>query len=118
MNANENMKTITTKDFDRVEIRVGTIIYIQDFSKPYSSAYRLWVDFGHGIGIKNTIAKINTLYNKENLISKQVIGLVNIEPKEIEHLNSEFLLTGLGNENGEFVLVSPEQKVPNGSRLF
>lgn len=112
------MSTITTKEFDRVEIRVGTIIYIQDFSKPYSSAYKIWVDFGHGIGIKNTIAKINSLYDKTELLSKQIIGLVNIEPKEIEHLNSEFLLTGLGNERGEIVIVSPEQKVPNGARLF
>lgn len=112
------MKTITTRDFDKVEIRVGTIIYIQDFSRPYSNAYKLLVDFGHGIGIKNTIAKINSLYDKADLIGKQIIGLVNIEPKEIKHLNSEFLLTGLGNENGEIVLVSPEQKVPNGARLF
>lgn len=118
MNIKENKKTITIRDFDRVEIRVGTIIYIQDFSKPYSSAYKLWVDFGHEIGIKNTIAKVKSLYQKEALLRKQVIGLINIEPNEIAHLNSEFLLTGLGNENGEIVLVSPEQKVPNGSRLF
>ena len=99
------MNTITSRDFDRVQIRVGTIIFIQDFSRPYNYSYKLWVDFSHGIGIKNTIAKINSFYNKKGLIGKQVIGLVNIEPKELEHLNSEFLLMVTRDKKGEIVLV-------------
>lgn len=112
------MKTITKKYFEKVEIRVGTVIYIQDYLKPYNSSYKIWVDFGCGMGIRSTISPIHTLYKKDDLMGKQIIGLVNIDPSEMNKLDAEFLLTGFGNENGDIVIVSPDQKVPNGARLF
>ncbi|MCX6186104.1 MAG: tRNA-binding protein [Bacteroidetes bacterium] len=112
------MKKINWSDFEKIEIRVGTIIYMQDFPKALKPAYKIWVDFGVGVGIKKTSAQITNLYSKEHLIGKQVIGVINLEPKQIAEFKSEFLLTGINNGLGEIVIITPEQKVPNGAMLF
>lgn len=110
------MPQITWNEFDKIEIRVGTIIKIEDFPKANKPAYKLWIDFGDA-GIKASSAQITKLYTKEDLLNKQIIGVINFSPKKIADFNSEVLTTGFVIDNGEVVLAQPERPVPNGSRL-
>ncbi|MDP3987047.1 MAG: tRNA-binding protein, partial [Nanoarchaeota archaeon] len=87
------MEEISWDDFEKVEIRVGTITRIEDYPEAKKPAYKLWADFGD-IGIKKSSAQITKLYNKEDLIGKQIIGVVNFPPKQIGNFLSEFLTTG------------------------
>lgn len=109
--------TITWKDFENVDIRVGTIIKAEDFPEAKKSAYRLEIDFGKEIGIKKSSAQITRLYKKEELIGKQVMCIVNFAPKQVGNFFSEVLVTGLVLENGEVVLAVPDKKVKNGLKL-
>ncbi|MEN9626581.1 MAG: hypothetical protein RL557_909 [archaeon] len=110
------METISWNDFEKVEIRVGTIIKIEDYPEVKKPAYKLWADFGE-LGIKKSSAQITKLYDKKELLGKQIIGIVNFPPKQIGSFISEFLTTGFVGENGEVVLAQPERKVGNGSKL-
>lgn len=111
------METIGWKDFEKVELRVGTIIEAEDFPDARDPAYILRVDFGEEIGIKKSSAQITDLYSKEDLQGKQVIGIVNFPPKQIGPMMSECLVTGFHRENGEVALAVPDLDVPNGSKL-
>lgn len=111
------MEKITFADFEKVEIRVGTIIEVEDFPRAKKPAYRLKIDFGE-YGILNSSAGITTHYTKEDLTGKQVLCVINFPEKQIANFFSACLTTGLPDENGNVVLVSPDKKVPNGSRLF
>ncbi|AFK04872.1 export-related chaperone CsaA [Emticicia oligotrophica DSM 17448] len=108
---------ITWQDFEKVELRAGTIVEINDFPKARKPAYKLLIDFGPEIGIKRSSAQITKLYTKEELLGKQVICVTNFPPRQIADFMSEVLTTGFILENGEVVLSEPQQKVPNGSRL-
>ncbi len=111
------MGTITWQDFEKVELRAGTIIEVNDFPKARKPAYKLLIDFGIEIGIKRSSAQITKLYTKEQLLGKQVICVTNFPPRQIADFMSEVLTTGFILEDGEVVLSEPQQKVPNGSLL-
>jgi tRNA-binding protein len=111
------MNSITWDDFTKVEIRVGTVIAVEDFPKARIPAYKLTVDFGTEIGIKRSSAQITDIYSKDDLLGKQVVGVVNFPPKQIGPFMSECLITGFRREDGAVVLAVPEQKVGNGAKL-
>ena len=112
------MQTITWADFEKIAMHVGTIVQVEDFPEAKKPAYKIWVDFGKEIGIKKTSAQVTFHYTKQSLIGKQIIGVVNFEPKQIANFTSEFLLTGLADENGNIIITSVDKPTPNGSRLI
>ena len=111
-------KTISWDDFMRVDLRVGTIVAVDDFPEARRPAYKLQVDFGAEIGIKKSSAQITALYERDSLIGKQVLAVVNFPPKQIGPVRSECLVTGFHNADGDIVLTMPTAKVPNGARLL
>lgn len=110
------MAEISWDDFERVEIRVGTILEVEEFPEARKPAYQLRVDFGEA-GIRKSSAQITKLYQRDELVGKQVIGVVNFPRKQIGRFFSEVLITGFADENGDIVLAVPERPVPNGARL-
>jgi len=108
---------IQFSDFLKVDIRVGTIIHVEDYPEARKPAYKLEIDFGD-FGKKRSSAQITKHYRKEDLIGKQVIAVINFPPKQIGKFMSEVLTLGLPDETGEVVLLEPTLKVPNGRRLF
>lgn len=111
------METITWDDFERVELRVGTIIEVKDFPEARKPAYKIRVDFGP-LGIKWSSAQVTQRYSKAQLIGMQVIGVVNFPPKQVANFMSEFLVTGFTAENGDIILATTHQQVPNGNKLI
>ncbi len=111
------MKTISWSDFESVELRVGTILSAEDFPEARKPAYKIRVDFGEEIGVKQSSAQITTLYSKEELVGRQVTAVVNFPAKRIGPFMSECLITGFYREDGAVVLAVPDQPVPNGSKL-
>ena len=111
------MNQITWDDFQKLEIRVGTIIEANDFPEAIKPAYQLKVDLGEKIGIKQSSAQITDLYSKEELIGKQVVAVVNFPPKKIGPFISECLVTGFYKNGTSVVLATSDKKIPNGSRL-
>jgi tRNA-binding protein len=107
---------IEWKDFEKVEMNVGTIIEAEDFPEAKNPSYKLKVDFGE-LGIKRSSAQITQLYKKQDLLNKQVIAVTNFQPKQIANFMSECLVLGVVLENKEVVLLEPERKVPNGKRI-
>ncbi|MEC9407450.1 MAG: tRNA-binding protein [Pseudomonadota bacterium] len=111
------MNTITWDDFERVELRVGTIVAAERFPEARRPAYRLQVDFGAEIGLRKSSAQITDLYDCEALVGKQVVGVVNFPPKQIGPMRSECLITGFYRDDGAVVLAVPDQPVANGAKL-
>ncbi|WP_316737997.1 tRNA-binding protein [Pedobacter aquatilis] len=111
------MEDISWSDFEKVELRAGTIVEVFEFPEAKKPAYKLSVDFGP-FGIKMSSAQITKIYKKEELPGKQIIGVINFPKKQIGKFMSEFLVTGFANENGEIVLSTTQQNVPNGSKLI
>lgn len=117
MESTENAsEKISFSDFLKVDIRVGTIIKIEDFPEARKPAYKLEIDFGP-LGIKRSSAQITQHYSKVDLLSKQVIAVVNFPPKQVGKFMSEVLVLGLADDNGFIVLTELAKKVPNGSKL-
>lgn len=110
--------TITLDDFLKVDIRVGTVVDVQEFPEAKKPAFKLWVDFGPEIGVKKTSAQITANYNLEELIGRQVAGVVNFPPRQIGKYMSEFLVLGFPDEHDAVTLIAPSKKVPNGGRLY
>ena len=111
------MKTIEWNDFQKVDIRVGTIIEVEDFPEAKKPALKLKVDFGEEIGVKKSSAQITELYTKDMLLNKQVLAVVNFPPKQIGPMISECLVTGLHRPDGSVVLSTVDMELPNGARL-
>lgn len=110
--------TLTWDEFIKVDIRVGTIMKVEDFPEARNPSYKLFLDFGKEIGTKKSSAQITALYNKKDLLGKQVLAVINFPPKQIGPFMSECLVTGLGNDKNDIVLISPEFPVPNGKKLL
>ncbi len=108
---------ISTEDFQKVDIRVGKIIDVQDFPEAKKPSYKLKIDFGE-FGIKNSSAQITKLYKKKELLGKQIIAVVNIPPKQIANFISEVLVLGVDDENGNVVLLTPERNAKIGARMY
>ena len=112
------MEEISWSDFEKVELRVGTVVAVDDFPKARKPAYQLTIDFGEEIGVRRSSAQITAHYEKGALVGKQVIGVVNFPKKQIANFMSECLVTGFADENGDIVLTTVERPVPNGAKLM
>lgn len=113
----EEQNILSIEDFEKVDMRVGTIIEAKINKRARKPAYKLKIDFGEKLGIKNSSAQITDLYNPEDLIGKQVIGVINFLPIRIADVKSEVRILGADTENG-CVLLKPERQVENGSKIF
>lgn len=107
--------SIQFEDFTRVDLRVGTIVEVNDFPEARRPAFQLKIDFGD-LGVKKTSAQITTIYKKEDLLNKQIVAVVNFPKKQIANFMSECLVVGAVKEKDVFLL-NPEQKVPNGTNV-
>jgi len=107
---------ISWEDFEKVDMRAGTIIEVNDFPKARKPAYKLRVDFGE-LGIKNSSAQITKFYTKEDLLNRKVIAVVNFPPKQIADFISECLVLGIYDENKDVILLAPERSVTNGMKV-
>ena len=109
--------TINYQDFEKVDLRVGTIIEVEDFPEAKKPAYKLKIDLGSEIGIKKSSAQIKNIYSKKELIGKQVVCIINFLPKQIGPVISEVLTTGFDSEKG-VVLTTVDKPVKNGMKLY
>lgn len=107
---------VTWGDFERIELRAGTIIAVDDFPEARKPAWLLTIDFGE-LGTRRSSAQITTLYRREDLLGRQVIAVVNFPPKQVGPHRSEVLITGIPDAAGAIVLAVPERPVPDGARL-
>ncbi len=110
------MPTIEWQDFEKIDIRVGTVVEVSDFPKAKKPAWQLSIDFGD-LGIKKSSAQITDFYEKQELIGKQVMAVVNFPPKQIANFFSECLVLGVYTDKKEVVLIGPDRKVANGWKL-
>ena len=111
-------ETVSFADFERLDIRVGTIIEAEPFPEALKPSLKLVVDFGAPIGVKRSSAQITAHYSPDRLIGRQVLAVVNFPPRRIGGFESEVLVLGVPDENGAVVLVKPELRVPDGGKLF
>ena len=111
------METISWNDFEKVSLRVGTILEVMEFPKARKPAYKLKIDFGP-FGVKMSSAQITKHYSPETLVGRQVLAVINFPEKQIADFMSQCLVTGFEDENGDIVLAMPGMPVPNGSKLL
>ncbi len=109
---------IEYQDFEKVDIRVGEIIQVDDFPEARKPAYKLTIDFSTEIGIKKSSAQITKHYSKEDLMGRLIVGVVNFPPKQIGPFISESLTLGVPDENGDVILLCPTKNVPKGGKMF
>ncbi len=108
----------TIEDFDRLDIRVGTVIDVQPFPDARKPAYKLWIDFGGELGIKRSSAQVTVHYKMDQLLGRQVMAVVNFAPRQIGPFISEVLTLGVPDDEGAVVLMRPDLKVADGGRMF
>jgi len=111
------MDSISWSDFEKIELRAGTVVEVNNFPEARKPAFKLKIDFGDEIGIKQASAQITDHYASEDLLGKQVICVVNFPPKQIGPFVSECLVTGLYKEDGSVVLAVPDREVSNGAKF-
>jgi len=109
-------QAITFEDFSKVDLRVGTIIEVNDFPKARNPAYQLTIDFG-ALGVKKSSAQITSLYKKEDLLNKQIVAVVNFPSKQIADFKSECLILGAVHCSEDVILLNPDERVENGSTV-
>jgi len=108
---------ITWEDFEKIDIRTGTIIEVADFPKAKKLAYKLKIDFGPALGIKKSSAQITIHYTKEELLNRQIIAVVNFPPRQVADYMSECLVLGVYDENKNVVLLHPDKQIANGLQI-
>jgi len=108
---------ITWSDFDKIDMRVGTIIEVNDFAKARKPSFQMLIDFGPEIGMKRSSAQITVHYRKEELVNRQVIAVVNFPPKQIADFISECLVLGIYDEKNDVVLLKPDKPLSNGLKI-
>ncbi|MCS3454326.1 tRNA-binding protein [Aeromonas sp. BIGb0405] len=111
------MEEISWDDFAKVALMVGTVVRVEPFPEARRPAYKVWVDFGPEVGERKSSAQITALYRPDELVGRQIVGVVNFASKQIGPFRSEFLLTGFYQADGAVVMAVPERAVPNGARL-
>lgn len=111
------MNVITFEEFEKVDLRSGTIVKAEEFPRARKPAFKIWADFGCEIGVLQTSAQVTTHYTLDSLIGKSIVGCVNLGKKNIAGFLSQFLLVGFTDSNGAICLVSADPKVPNGQKL-
>lgn len=111
------MQEISWQDFERVELRVGTVVAAEPFPEARKPAYKLTVDFGPEVGTRRSSAQLTAHYSREELVGRQVVGVVNFPAKRIGPFMSECLITGFYREDGTVILAVPDKPVPNGAKL-
>ena len=112
------MAAITYEDFQKLDIRVGTVIRAEPYPEARKSAIKVWVDFGSPMGVKKSSAQLTRHYSPAALVGRQVIAVVNFPPRQIGAFMSEVLVLGLPDADNQVVLLGPDQPVPNGGRLY
>ncbi len=118
MTADSKPGEITFDDFLKVDIRVGTVVDAQPYPEARVPAIKLWIDFGDEIGVKKTSAQITKHYTVESVMGRQVCAVVNFPPRQIGKFMSEVLTLGMPDADGDVVMIAPDQKLPNGGRLY
>lgn len=108
---------ISYDDFEKVELRSGTVVKVEEFSRARKPAYKVWVDFGEELGVLQTSAQVTVHYTSETLVGRSVVGCVNLGEKNIAGFTSQFLLVGFSDESGAICLITADPKVPNGQKL-
>jgi tRNA-binding protein len=108
---------LTWSDFEKTEMRIGTILEVNDFPEARKPAYQLTIDFGSAIGIRKTSAQITKRYKKEDLLNRQIVAVVNFPKKQIGKFMSECLVLGAVGEEGDVILLAPDFKIENGLRI-
>jgi tRNA-binding protein len=111
------MATITYEEFEKVDLRSGTVVKAEAFPKARNPAYKVWVDFGAEIGVKQTSAQITHHYTPESLIGRSVVGCINLGERNIAGFISQFLLVGFSDETAKIALITVDPSVPNGQKL-
>lgn len=109
---------ISYQEFENVDLRSGTVVKAEPFQRAKKPAYKVWVDFGAEIGVKQTSAQVTVHYTPESLVGRQVVGCVNLGDKNIAGFTSEFLLVGFPDNDGAICLLTVDPKVPNGVKMF
>ncbi|CAN5212503.1 hypothetical protein BH10PLA2_BH10PLA2_08650 [soil metagenome] len=113
----ESPAEIQWSDFERVDLRIGTVTAVENFPEARRPAYKLWIDFGPDIGIRKSSAQLTIHYTREQLLGRQVLAVLNFPRKQVGPFMSEVLVTGFADANGAIILAQPERPVPNGARL-
>ena len=108
---------ISWNDFEKIDMRVGTIIEVNAFPKARKPAYQLKIDFGEALGVKQSSAQVTVHYNREELLNRQVIAVINFPPKQIADFTSECLVLGVYDENNDVILLHPGLPVKNGMKI-
>ena len=109
--------TINYGDFEKVDLRSGTVVKVEEFARAKKPAYKVWADFGPEIGILQTSAQVTVHYTLESLMGRSIVGCVNLGEKNIAGFTSQFLLVGFADDNGAICLVTVDPKAPNGRKL-
>lgn len=109
---------INLQDFNKIDFRAGTIIRVEAFPEAKKPAFKLWIDFGPELGVRKSSAQITDLYSLDSLPGRQVVGVINFQPRQIANFISEVLVTGFPDEFNRVVLTKIDKAVPNGARLF
>ena len=109
--------SISYDEFEKVDLRSGTIVKVEPFARATKPAYKIWADFGSDIGVLQTSAQVTIHYTPDSLIGRSIVGCVNLGEKNIAGFTSQFLLVGFSDEEGAICLITVDKKVPNGKKL-